>query len=129
VHPAEEQLIATFIVKEKRDRYRAKLSDSTKRTRFLDRLNHTLDLDERFAHWLPSNAPVVDLLREHGAPDSCYVLSADRALDGREMQLSDAVAEAAMRGWGTLISCVPAKLAYYYDECGERRALLVRGKH
>ena len=40
--------------------------------------------------------------------------------------LAEAVAEVAIGGWGTIISCLPGQLAYYYDECGERRMLLER---
>ena len=29
-----------------------------------------------------------------------------------------------MKGWGTIVPCIRGKLAYYYDESGERRELL-----
>ena len=29
-------------------------------------------------------------------------------------------------GWGTIVSCLPGRLAYYYDEEGARRMLLER---
>ena len=43
-----------------------------------------------------------------------------------ELPLAEAVWEATAAGWGTLLGCVPGRLAYYYDECGLRRMLLER---
>jgi hypothetical protein len=54
------------------------------------------------------------------------VLSGTPELDGREMPLVEAVWEAEAAGWGTLVGCVPGRLAYYYDETGLRRMLLER---
>jgi hypothetical protein len=48
------------------------------------------------------------------------------AIDGRELPLAEAVAAAQAGEWGTLISCVPGRLAFYYGECGVRRMLLER---
>jgi len=114
------------VVRERRERYRFLLGDPKRRREGLDRLNHCRDLDERHATWLPSNADVVGMLRDAGAPEQAYVISATPAIDGRTMALADAVREAAMGGWGTLVSCLPGRLAFYYDELGERRAILRR---
>ena len=93
----------------------------------LDRLNHCLDIDERYATVLRSNANVVALLRSHGAKKTCYVLSCAKDLDGKTLPVDEAVSAASLGGWGTIISCIPGRLAYYYGECGERRMLLERG--
>ena len=77
---------------------------------------------------LASNTDIVAVLRTHGAPATCYVLSDTATLDARELSLMEAIAETELNGWGTIISCLPGRLAYYYDECGERRMLLER-KH
>lgn len=92
----------------------------------LDRLNHCRDLDTRFTSELPSNANVYELLMTRNAPQTCYVLSDNIQIDGREMKLSDAIEQAKFGGWGTLIGCIPNRLAYYYDECGERQMILER---
>jgi hypothetical protein len=42
------------------------------------------------------------------------------------MALLVAMEETTVAGWGTIISCIPGELAYYYDEEGERRAILER---
>jgi hypothetical protein len=92
----------------------------------LDHLNHCRDIDERYARLLPSNTNVAALLRGHGAPATCYVLSDTAEIDGRTLPLVEAVEAAELGAWGTILSCIPGRLAYYYDECGERRMLLER---
>ncbi|MEI8016952.1 MAG: hypothetical protein WCH39_02075 [Schlesneria sp.] len=42
------------------------------------------------------------------------------------MELSEAISQTELAGWGTIISCIPGQLAYYYGECGELRVLLTR---
>lgn len=126
MHPHEEATIRAFIAPPRRPRWIESLASAKRRGGFLDRLNHCRDLDERFTNPLPSNADVPALLRSRGAPKMCYILSATEIIDGQELPLVEAVAQAEQNGWGTLISCVPGQLAYYYDECGERRMLLER---
>jgi hypothetical protein len=122
----EEATIRAFISPARRMRWLESLASAKRRRRFLDRLNHCGDIDERYARPLASNVDVVALLRARGAPATCYVLSATADLDGRELPLAEAVVEAELNGWGTIVSCLPGRLAYYYDECGERRMLLER---
>lgn len=49
-----------------------------------------------------------------------------RELDGRRMPLEEALARIEACMGGTLVGCVPGRLAYDYGECGERRVLLER---
>jgi hypothetical protein len=126
MHPHEEATVRAFISRPRRPRWLESLVSMDRRARFLDRLNHCQDFDERYVKSLPSNADVVAILKAGGAPASCYVVSATEALDGRELPLVQAVEEASQGGRGTIISCLPGQLAYYYDECGERRFLLER---
>ncbi len=65
-------------------------------------------------------------LRFRGAPDRCYVISDYKAIDEREMPLAEAIWQAEWSQMGTLISCLPGRLVYYYDESGARRMLLER---
>src|SRR4051812_44876590 len=124
MHPHEEALVRAFISPPRRTRWLEQLASKKRRGPFLDRLNHCRDIDERYATALPSNADVVTLLRSRGAPPTCYVVSCVAAIDGCELPLAEAIEQAAMEGWGTLIGCIPGRLGYYYDECGERRFLL-----
>jgi hypothetical protein len=122
----EQAIIRAFITSPRRTRWLESLASAKRRASMLDRLNHCRDLDERYATLLPSNADVAALLRSHGAPATCYVLSCTDAIDGEVMPLDEAVSAAEMGGWGTIISCIPGRLAYYYDECGARQMLLER---
>ena len=122
----EEAIIRTFITPARRTRWLESLASAKRRPAMLDRLNHCQDLDERYATLLPSNTDLVGLLRSRGAPNMCYVLSCTDGIDGSVLPLDEAVSATTSGGWGTIISCIPARLAYYYDECGARRMLLER---
>jgi hypothetical protein len=126
MNAAEEAIIRAFIIPARRTRWLESLASAKRRPSMLDRLNHCRDLDERYSTLLPSNANVVALLRSRGAPAVCYVLSCTANIDGQTLPLDEAVAAAELGGWGTIVSCIPGHLAYYYDECGERRMLLER---
>ena len=127
IAPAEEATIRAFIVPKKRDRYLSLLGNEKRRAKFLQCLNHCRDIDERYASKLPSSVDVISLLRDHGAPAVCRVISDYRDIDGRELPLADAVEHAAAVGWGTIFCCIPGRLAYFLDEAGtERRLLLLR---
>jgi hypothetical protein len=124
----EEKTIAAFILREKQDRYRFLLgsSDPRRRAEGVGRLNHCKDLNLKYVTWWPSNADIAKLLRKDGSPEKVYMLSCTDAIDGKMMSLDDAINAVLAGGWGTLISCIPGQLAYYYDELGARRALLLR---
>lgn len=131
----EQQLIAAFIVKEKRDRYRFLLTsgDPNRRTEVLDRLNHCRDFDERFVTWLPRDprsttrkTEIAIVLQQKGSPTNIYVLASACPADGKTMPLLEAMNAIESSGWGAIISCIPGQLAYYIDEEGERRAILER---
>jgi hypothetical protein len=126
MNPNEEAIIRAFISSPRRPRWLESLASAKRRGPMLDRLNHCRDLDERYATLLPSNADVVALLKSHGAPATCYILSCTQGIDGQVLTLDEAVSAAELGGWGTIISCIPGRLAYYYDECGKRRMLLER---
>jgi hypothetical protein len=122
----EEALVDAFIVPEKRERYKTFRANPKRRAKLLDGLNHCRDLDPRYATEIPSGTDVVSLLRKRGAPERCHVISDVTELDGREMALQEAIDETESHMWGTLIGCVPGRLAYYYGEAGEQRLLLER---
>ena len=55
-----------------------------------------------------------------------FVISEDEDLDGRTMPLREAVSAVLWGDYGTLISCVPGRLASYCDEARLNVAILVR---
>lgn len=122
----EDKMVDTFVLKEKRDRYRILLGSPKKRMTLLDRLNHTPDLEPRLMRLLPSSTSVPVELRRLGSPTEVYLISATRRLDGKMLPLEDAIRQIEENGSGTVVSCIPGRLGYYYGEQGECRAVLER---
>ena len=83
-------------------------------------LDHAIVLDERHVTRMVgeagSTANLEALLRRHGAPQTCFVISSDKRMDGLEMPLSDALSAVVGSGFGTYLSCVAGKLAYFEYE-------------
>lgn len=126
LHPAEEATIRAFILPERRPRYLEQMGTPKRRARFLDRrMNHCHDLDPRFA--TPArNVTAAAELRGLGAPEHCRLISGSTELDGREMPLAEALEDTSFLYFGTLVCCIPGRLAYYRGECGEQEFILVR---
>ena len=125
-----EAAIRAFAAPERAPRYLALLGSKRGRAKLRADLAHTFHLDPRFATRVPgteaSPAAIGARLRALGAPESCYCLSEDGELDGRDMPLDQALAATIGRGMGTLISCVPGALAYYEAEDVNERFVLRR---
>lgn len=124
----EEQFARSFVVPTKRERYLTLLKSKRGRSKLLDGFNHCRDLDPRYATLIPSSQqsdPLIEaLLRRKGAPESCYVMSDNRDIDGREMSLLSALNKTVGMGAGTFISCIPGKLGYFeLEDLGERYIL------
>jgi len=124
----EEQFARSFIVPEKRDRYLSMLDSKRGRKKLRDGLYHCRDLDRRFAHLVPSgeqySESIERVLKSKGAPEKCYILSADDEFDGREMSLSEALSEVVGFVPGTFISCIAGKLGYFeFEDMSERYVL------
>jgi hypothetical protein len=124
LHPAEEATIRAFILPERRPRYLEQLGAPRRRAKFRLRLAHCHDLDRRFA--TPACDVTAAELRDLGAPEQCHLISESPELDGREMPLSEALAEIHFQYFGTIVCCIPGRLAYYHGEDGQRQYLLVR---
>jgi len=125
-----EQGLARFLVGEWRARFRESLAPAKRRDKLRSQLPHLSHLDPRFATPVATGAQsahaIAAQLREKGAGDRCYLLSEDPDLDGRELNLDDALVEIVDGGSGfaTFVSCVPARLAYFHDEEPGNRYLL-----
>ncbi len=66
---------------------------------------------------------IADILRAMGAPETCHVIGGEH--DGKDMELLTALKQIVGYGTGTVLSCIPGKLAYFEGEIRER-FLLVR---
>jgi hypothetical protein len=63
-------------------------------------------------------------LKLRGTGELCWVMSEDRRMDARELDLRTALEEVVGRGIGTLLSSIPGRLAYFEGE--DERLLLAR---
>jgi hypothetical protein len=126
----EEQFARSFVAPAQRERYLILLESKRGRRKLCDGLNHAPHLDGRFAKLIPadqqSTQSIERLLKAKGAPDICHVMSSNPDLDSREMFLSEALLETVGMDAGTMISCVPGKLAYVELEGFDRRYILER---
>ncbi len=124
----EEGFARRFVTLEKRSRYVTLLSSKRGRAKVIASLSHFGDLDHRFALDVTSatKPEIRNLLLEKGAPKTCYIMSEDRERDGLEMSLEQAMEELVFHVDGTLISCLPGKLAYLELEGFDGRFILER---
>jgi len=124
----ERGLILSFIPLERQNRYLELLAKPKRRKDIIASLAHFKHLDMRYAVQIPprqQHAPnILQLLKSKGAPETCYALSEDSELDGKEMSLREALASIVGCGTGTFLSCIPGKLAYFEDE--DQRWILER---
>jgi len=121
----EEKFVLAFVAPEKRERYLSMLRSSKARKRLLSKLPHCADLNMRYGIRVPSAEQHLDdverLLRRKGAPENCFVISADDEIDNQAMPLRKALEQTIGMNMGTFISCVPGKLGYFeFEDLGER---------
>lgn len=125
-HQHEKLIIDNFFSRGRKERYYTIRNNKQKRSKWLDKLNHNPGLDPRYTSWVDSKADIIAILKAKGASRNCFVISCSDEIDLKEMDLIQAFESATLLGWGTVIGCVPGKLAYYYGEMGESRAILER---
>jgi len=124
----EEAILRAFIRPERADQYVTQLKKKQRREKLRFDLDNLFDLDGR---WIRSLSREDDnpralyaFLRKLGAPESCYVMSAYSEYDGAYLALLEVLNAVHATGMGTIVSCVPDKLAYYEGE--DRRFILQR---
>jgi hypothetical protein len=116
----DEATIKAFILPQRRQRYLGFLSTQKNRVKFTSQLAHFRALDPRWlvdippSHQNPSS--IARLLASKGAGSRCWRISENSEFDAQEMELEVALNETVGYGWGTIISCIPGKLAYFEDE-------------
>jgi hypothetical protein len=118
MNPNEEGLVKAFLEPSRQESF---LADPKKRRKFTNELAHRRDrfLDLKFLKSIPPSqqnpAALFALLKQLGAGDKCWV-SSEGVLDGQEVDLLVALREVVGYGMGTIISCVPGRLAYFESE-------------
>jgi len=124
----EHSLIAAFVKRSKRDRYREILSNPRLRHKFTNQLAHFTDFDPKYRLPIPSNKLFVnnialELQRRH-SPKIVFAISEDPALDQKEVPLVEALKQIVGQGMGTVLSCIPGRLAFVETE--DERFILER---
>jgi len=121
----EKALVESFFLPAKRDRYLELIRNPKGRGKLLSSLPHCKDLDPRTTLPIQPNqqnaSSIEQILIGLGALATCYLVSEDRELDGKTMDLRDALKLVIGYSPGTLISCKPGALGYFEGEdLGER---------
>ena len=126
----EEAFVHAFIVPVKQARYLDQLASRKRRSMFLNRRNHALDYDPTSATRIsPSQqtaATIEALLRKKGATETCHTISSLADWDARDMALREALDLVVGFSIGTVLCCVPGRLAYYEAEDMSDRYILTR---
>jgi hypothetical protein len=126
----EEQTIRSFVSRQKRERYLSFVSRPQTRTKFTHALAHFRDIDSRYKIPIPPSKQspngIARILEAKGAASLCYVISEHPGLDARELPLKEALETIVGRGMGTIISCIPGRLAFIETE--DERFILEREK-
>jgi hypothetical protein len=124
----EQSLVAAFVKRSKRERYREILSEPRLRHKFISQLAHFADFDPKYRVPIPSHKLTVDNvtaeLRKRHSPSIVFAISEDPALDQKELLLTEALAQVIGRGMGTVLSCIPGCLAFVETE--DERFILER---
>jgi len=124
----ESSLIAAFVQRNKRDRYREFVSDTRLRHKFTHQLAHFSDFDSRYRLPFQSNKLSVDNitreLQKRHSPNIIFAISEDPRLDQKELPLAEALRQVVGYGMGTVLSCIPGRLAFVETE--DERFILER---
>ena len=124
----EHSLIAAFVTRNKRDRYREFVSNPRSRHKFTHQLAHFTDFDPKYRLSILSNSlfveNIVRELQKRHSPNFVFAISEDPALDQKELPLAEALQQIVGRGMGTVLSCIPGRLAFVETE--DERFILER---
>ena len=125
----EQELVESFVQRARRERVRLGLASPKKRRKFGDEFAHhgTYILAPECLRSIKPRQQNPDsicaILHALVAPDTCYLISEDTNLDGKEIKLLAALKQVVGYGMGTVISCLPGRLGYFEGELRERYIL------
>ncbi len=137
--PHEQATIKAFVIRARQERCLYLLGDPKRRRKFLAELGHFRWLDRKYVTVAPWNPDpnlslwerhldginkIHKLLQSKGAGNTCWAISQNGEIDARELQLDEALENAIDSDSGTILSCIPGRLAYFKDE--EESLLLSR---
>ena len=127
----ESLFVKAFIQREKWARYLKLLPDRGRRKEVLVHLNRKWDYRPEFATEVPNDQDYPEalerLLIHRGAPPTCHVMVSGLPQDGRDLPLRAALDLACLHKYGSLLSCIPGRLAYYRPEAPGPGVILAQG--
>lgn len=117
----EIEIINSFVVHNKCDRYKEFVQSKKNRNKFIQQLYHFKDFDPRKTINLrdigiKSQQELVKELHNRGGKEDCYIISTLKEIDGKIYSLEKSISYTMDSFEGIIISCVPGKLAYFEDE-------------
>jgi hypothetical protein len=116
----EYQTIRSFISRQKRERYLRFVGSPATRTKFTHALAHFRDIDPRCKFPIPPSKQnpkeIQRILAAKGAFGFCYLITEHPNLDGKELPLAEALEKVVGSGMGTILSCIPGRLAFMETE-------------
>lgn len=114
--------IRKFLQEDKSDRYAEFVSKPRSRPKFIANLAHLKDLD--FGKFRKLGGNEADHIREIARRSKfniCYVISENRQIDARFLDVEDAINDTIGCGMGTLLVFGSAEVVYYEgEEMGDR---------
>ena len=135
----EQAMVKAFISRDKQERFLTFLSRPKSRKKFTQELAHFRWFDPRFAAAIPWKVDpnlglwqrhvqgienVHRLLKSKGAGKTCWAMSADANLDGKELELESVLERVIDSDTGTILSCLPGRLGFFSGE--DEKFLLAR---
>jgi hypothetical protein len=124
----DRALISAFIKRSKRDRYREILADPRLHHEFTRQLAHFRDFDPKYRVEIPGGKSSVEYiakeLKKRHSPDIVLAISENSKVDQQDLPLQEALSKTVGLGMGTVLSCIPGRLAYVETE--DERYILER---
>ncbi|MFV0388439.1 MAG: hypothetical protein ACK5NT_06775 [Pyrinomonadaceae bacterium] len=120
----EIEFIKNFVIKTKRDRFLSFVMNEKGRKKFLMELEHPgFFIDNPNVRTINPYQTAIEFenrLIQLSGVNSCYVISSNPTIDGKELSISEALLKVVEGNFGTILSIVPGKIAFFEDEDGER---------
>lgn len=119
----ETKIVKAFFYRNRQERSLFELFSEKKRRNFRFKLScyyNFIDKDYMIEVPKPNSdyKEIMKLLKSYGAPEMSYSISLCDKIDGKHLPLEDAIKVAVGYGMGTIVSCIPEKLAYLEGEQG-----------
>jgi hypothetical protein len=128
---SEADWLGNFLLRSKRERYLGFLLSPKRRQKFIDILYHFDDFEPSCVRAVPSSRSrpedIEHELKSLKAPQECYLVSTNRMWDQRTMPLDRVLKEVGDGSNGTIVCCIPGRLAYFVAEGPHHRYILRAG--